>query len=527
MATFAVAGTLALAASAHGGIPRAFSISFAPDDPKQILLRSDVWGLMRTTDDGQSWKWTCAEVYGGNSLSAEHRVSILGARGRVLVASQFNGLQITDDYCSWHANPAFDGQVVEEIVAMKLPGATPAVDGGVFATGLDKPLDAGRPDAGQGVDAGRPKALDAGKARSDASLGPITDAGATGGAGTEMLIITATGHGDAGISGGIWHSLDNGDKWSRVGSSLPQHFFGASVLRAPSNRNTIYAAGGVPNDPTTGMIERSDDDGATWHESTFAIQPQDNDCTVRIVLVDPTRPNIAVVWLDLPEGLGVNAPDAIYATTDSGATWKPLFQSTGDLPGLALSPDGKTLLIAGPIDGVQSANFDDALARGQAAFTRVFSGAVWALNWVADGTANGRLYAGNDNFAARGIPAYTLGVSTDEGHSFSPLMTICDVTYPACSPNSMMSQACSILWNDPTALPYYAGFEKEFTQGDRCSLDGGLPDAGTAPKATKKSSGCSCSLPFRSAAPHDAGAPLLFAAGALAITRRRRRSRIS
>jgi len=37
----------------HGGIPRAFGIVFEPNKPDNVLLRSDVWGVFRSTDGGR------------------------------------------------------------------------------------------------------------------------------------------------------------------------------------------------------------------------------------------------------------------------------------------------------------------------------------------------------------------------------------------------------------------------------------------------------------------------------------------
>ena len=344
-------------------------------------------------------------------------------------------------------------------------------------------------------------------------------------AGPELLLITATGHADAGISGAVWRSTDNGDDWTTVGAPLPTTFFGASIRRAPSDPKRLYASGGSILSTTQGAIERSDDDGATWHEYLFPIDADQQNGTQRLVLVHPTRPDVALIWVDQTEGYGATLPDSILATTDAGVTWTTIYRGTGDLPGLALSPDQKTLLIAGPFEGVQSANFDDALARGQAAFTKVFSVGVWGLNWVDDGTAEGRLYGGNNNITPRGTPQYMLGLSLDSGHTFDPLMTICDVQYPPCSPSSLMNQACSLLWNDPTVPLYYAGFDGEFAHGPRCESSDAGPDAGHAGHASTSKSGCSCAIPGRTAENGPASALALLSLGLFASRRKRDGSR--
>ena len=317
----------ARSAAAHGGIPRAFSISFAPDDPKQILLRSDVWGIMRSKDDGQSWQWSCAETYGDNSLAADHRPMLLGNRGRILVASQFYGLQLTDDFCNWRSSPVFTKNLVVEDIDLS-PSSTdaPAIDSGVQDT--------------SGRDGGR---------RADA-----------GAAGPELLVLTTSNvgaeDGGSSISGILWRSTDNGDHFTHVGKAPPDDLLRnvratgtvepAADLRCPAARSRSRP---------TAAVERSDDNGATWHDYLFPIPPDQQATTQRLVLVDPTRPDIALVWIDQTELLGQTLPDSILATTDAGVTWTTIYRGTGDLPGLALSPDHKTLLIAGPFEGVESA----------------------------------------------------------------------------------------------------------------------------------------------------------------------------
>ena len=94
-------------ADAHGGFPRAFGIYVEPNKPEHILFRSDVWGFFRSPDAGKTWLWGCAELYRSNSLSADHRNMTVLPGGRMLVASSFSGLYISDDPCSWRASPTF------------------------------------------------------------------------------------------------------------------------------------------------------------------------------------------------------------------------------------------------------------------------------------------------------------------------------------------------------------------------------------------------------------------------------------
>jgi hypothetical protein len=438
-------------ASAHYGIPHAFSIVFGPQGIQHVLLRSDIWGFMRSWDGGQTWQWSCAEVYSGNSAQAEYHPMLITASGRTLVGASFDGLRASDNFCDWRKIDAFGGALVSDIAPWS---------------------------------------------------------------GNDLVLLTSTSGDSGGFDTRLWKSSDDGSTWATVGKPMPSHLIGLQVRAAPSNALRLYVVGIAPNG-TVGLLQRSDDGASTWQELDFPLTPDQTIDSLRLPMVHPTRPDVAFVRLDAPEGFGMDAPDSVIATNDGGTTWKTLFASKGDLPGLTLSPDGKTVLIAGPLDGVQSANLDDAFQRGQAAFQQVFSGLVWGLNWASDGT----LYAGNNNFAAAGVPAYTLGKSTDGGHTFEPVMNICQIGYPtSCAKGSTLDDRCSALWDTPPT-----GFGYDFVYGDRCIKPdaGSGTDAGTnkAAAGANTESGCSYAVPGGS----DGRAPAALAFAALTLARVRRR----
>jgi hypothetical protein len=444
--------TSAPSAHAHYGIPRAFSIFFPPGNTDQILLRSDVWGVMHSSDGGKTWFWSCAEAYGRNSGSAEYIPMLLRNGGRAIIGS-FDGLTLTDDFCSfthpkgWPDVPIFDLKST--------------------ATGVAA-LTYHREDAG----------------------GYITQ---------------------------ILESGDNGETWSVTNGPLPGDFIGSALGFAPSDPKSVYIIGAKPN-VAGGVVQRSTDGGKTWAASTFQMDSDHSYASIRVPLVHPTRPDVAFVRLDMPEGFGQDVSDQILATQDGGKTFTVIFTGQGDLPGTALSPDGNTLVIAGPKDGVQSAALSDALTQGQAAFHQIFAGMVWGLNWVSDGSANGLLYAGNNDYTLKGQPAFTFGVSKDGGHTFQQIMNICEVQYPtSCGGSSTMDQACQSLWNTPPA-----GFAYDFVYGERCIQTDGGADGGHASSGHSSKSSCAFSGPDE-----ESGTSPLVVAGALfgigALARRRKR----
>jgi hypothetical protein len=386
-----------------------------PNKPDDMVLRSDVWGIFRSTDGGKNWVYGCAELYGSMSLNADHKNMLVLPGGRILVASGFSGLYLSDELCTWHQSAAF---------SRKLD------DGGLFSELVQ-----------------------------DVQF-----------QGDNLLVLTATGV-NGKISGKIWKSTDKGDTWTVTGGPLPTDFAGTTIGIPPSAPTRIYASG--RHIDADGVVLRSDDNGMTWTPSPVPSKLES--ASMRIGLIHPTNPDIFFVWADQNEGLGQNSPDEIYATKDGGKTFILAYDSMGDLPGLALSPDNTEVLVAGPLEGIYAAKLDDIFTMGKKAFTQRNTGCAaaqepcpfWGLNWTKDG-----LYAGTNDFSVM-PPRFTFGVSKDAGKTFMKLMDLCDVKFDTtCAASTNLAQACQSVWD--------TGYSFDYTNGPRCMPDSGSGSAGAA-----------------------------------------------
>jgi hypothetical protein len=448
-------GAVAPSASAHYGLPRAFSIIFGPEGTNRVLVRSDIWGIMRSWDNGQSWQWSCAEVFGGKSSDAQYHPMLVTNTGRIIVGSTFDGLFISDNFCDWRKASAFSDTLVSDVAPW----------------------------------------------------------------GSDFVALTSTSGDAGGYSTLIWKSTDQAESWTQTGTPMPRHFIGSQVRAAPSDPKRLYVTGIAP-DGKVGLVQRSTDGGTTWteHEFPFDTNPVGGQLGAyfRLPMVHPTRPDVAFIRIDMPEQVSQDSPDSILGTKDGGLTWTMVFASKGDLPGITLSPDGKTLLIGGPLEGLHSADVDAALTSGQSAFAKVFDGMIWGLNWTADGT----LYAGNNNFGAVGVPEITLGVSHDGGHTFELKMNICQIGYPdTCGASTTLGAMCEGLWdNKEKGL----GFGFDFVYGDRCVKPGAGGDGGNGATGGDAKGSCSCSAPGRS----DNSAPALAALAAITVAAGRIRRKL-
>lgn len=435
-------------ASAHGGIPRAFSVVVEPGgDGTRMLLRSDVFGFFHSADSGSTWSWYCAELYGESSYQAKNRTIAMAPGGKIYVAASFNGLRTSEDLCNWSRVPDFEDLVVEHVVTTA----------------------------------------------------------------TDVFVLTSTGYSDgAGIDGRVWRSTDEGKTWAPAGEALPLNFAPASFAVAPSDPGQWYVSGGKLGAGGGDAAYSSDDGGATWTER--ALPPLPVGSTARIAGVHPTRPEVLVVWADLEEGLGEDKADEIHLSADGGATWKLVWKGQGDLPGFTFTPDGKQLLIGGPVDGLRVADVDAAVTDGAGAVALRLDAKIWGLRVLGE-----QLYAGHSDFEARGKPRFTLGRSADLGSTLEGAMEICDAQPASCPAGSSWASACQ------TTLDEEGGYREDYLEGPRCApraADAGAGDAGAAPRPRGKASG-GCAVGGRQGS--AGGGFTLLGALALALGLRRAR----
>ncbi|WP_437876978.1 WD40/YVTN/BNR-like repeat-containing protein [Sorangium sp. So ce513] len=244
----------------------------------------------------------------------------------------------------------------------------------------------------------------------------------------------------------LWASRDGGASWASVGTPLPAGFLARTVDVAPSDPRRVYVSGlASGGGPVKGVVARSLDGGETWEiaavpGSTTAREPY-------IAGVDPRDADVLYVRI-------ASAPGRLFASTDGGATFAPVFETQGFVRAFAISPDGAAVAVGSDVDGVFRA------PSSTLAFERVSGVAPRCFTWTETG-----LYACASEF----LDGFTIGRSLDGGATFEPLLRQACIRGPLeCAASTPVGARCATDW---PRIALMTGHEE-------CAPDAGSPGAG-------------------------------------------------
>jgi hypothetical protein len=432
-------------AAGHFGIPRAIGVMVDPTNPDRFALESDNWGVVMTDDGGQTYTWICAEAYGDDSLGLFHSPMVMLPGGSVLVAGNERGL--------WRStSDACGWEKHPTLTAQPARDVREAPDG------------------------------------------------------SDVWVLTA-GVSTTTAGSALWRSTDGAESFEAWTPALPTDVLASSVA-VPWDVADAPVVVGLDTATAAAVLLTFDEGTSSWTRRALENVPSDGTLEV---WVHPADSQLVVVRVVRPPTSQVvnDAHDDLYGSTDGGQTFTQWLAGTSSLPGLALSPDGQTLAVAGPAEGLLLADVPALRTSGGAAWTQRSATAVWGLRWTDAG-----LLGGLDDFAKTGERAW-LGRWDESASAFSPMMSICDVQKYACDASSETAAACH------DVFIRLQGFQQAILEGARCRppADGGA-DGGTSEGDGTSSGGCGCSLAPR----RGSGWLALVALGAgAAIARRRTR----
>lgn len=304
--------------------------------------------------------------------------------------------------------------------------------------------------------------------------------------------ITSTGNG-AGFHVILAETNDNGLTWTPAGTAIDTDMISLTVDVAPSNTDRVYVSGVVGKDYAP-AIERTDDRGKTWTRTTF--DPAYAKESPYIAAVDPTNPDRVYVRLS---GTDI---DHLLVSDDGAKTFKEIFSTPSDLLGFSLSPDGKRVIIGSTVEGILMANATDL------AFQKISAVQSRCLTWT-----NAGIYSCANEF----VDKFTLGLSTDEGKTFTPIYKLPEICPLACPAGASATDKCASTW---PALAATLGVNQAAcgsgTGSSNSSSSGSSPPVETKP-------GCGCDI-TNSSGKTVAG---VVAVGVLLTAIRRKRTRRS
>jgi hypothetical protein len=479
----AAAGALLLAsipAAANGRFPASNQLVFSPTDPNVMVLRTS-YGVLPSHDNGASWSFICEDALGFSS-SATEDPSIGLTANNSLIAGVFSpgGLNVSPDVgCNWNCQggPLQGLLVVDVAVRPDNPASAVAL-------------------AGQYV---------------------TTDAG------SEQM------------PSQVFETTDNGMTWAAVGKALDPTVTPQTIDVSKTDPNRIYVSGARGFGSTkTALLLVSTDKGNTWSEKvlpSMQYNPATED-TVFIGAIDPT--NADRVYIRSSGQL--TGGQSRLTIVDGASTASPTFttahifeveasfagEPTGELLGLALSPDGSKVYVGTKEEGLWMASTSNFQ------FTQKSSKVIQCL-----ATRGNELWA-----CSAEVSGFILGVSTDDGVTFeSKLPLLGALTGPiACAAGANEAgAACNAAQNASECGPAYqlfcsyygCGIPDGGTQGGSGGTGGTGSTGGTGDEEGKPppSKSSSCDVSFGGICRCGGGAMVAagFAIAAVAVRRRRRR----
>jgi hypothetical protein len=266
----------------------------------------------------------------------------------------------------------------------------------------------------------------------------------------------------------IFHAPLDTLRFELLGSPLPTGFVAIDLYVSETQPEKLYVSGDVGG---AMAIARSDATASEWqlgqavpHDSVLGWGSE------ILGIAGPAATELYVLHDELEWTEGGPSHDALLVSEDEGESLRVLFRNELAIKGFALSPDGETLLLSGE-GGLYRAPRALALSLGMDAFEQVSTLPHYALHWTERG-----LYAGLEEFG-RGQD-FGVGVSSDGGDTFQPVMSVCQVSASECVLTGPVAERCAVIFDDEGLRG--GGFKEDFLDAERCLQHGeGAADAGT------------------------------------------------
>jgi photosystem II stability/assembly factor-like uncharacterized protein len=278
-----------------------------------------------------------------------------------------------------------------------------------------------------------------------------------------VLALAAFVEPDGQARNGLFISTDAGTTFGAPAYVSPPNTTLLSVEVSAANPNRMYLTAQTSGSAFSSHLLRSDDAGATWND--FDITAVTAGRLARIAAVDPVDPQ--KIYLRL-----TGADDAIAISTDGGGSIRvPLVLGIG-LTALLRRANGQ-ILVSG-LDVVQGSLHRST--DGGESFARMPT----TLSIRAMAERAGRIYAAADNFA----DGFALGVSSDDGLTFQPLMKFDQVVGTQSCGN--LASVCAATCDMLVGLSVFSA--------STCPAAAGVGDGSAGSVSPPAAHGCGCRI---------------------------------
>ncbi len=274
----------------------------------------------------------------------------------------------------------------------------------------------------------------------------------------------------------VFQSMDDGASWAPLGVALDPTVIVTTLDVAPSDPHRLYVSATRGFGPTrSASLFASMDDGATWTEWPAPLDTG-TETSIYIGGVDPSDADRVYLRTDGTSRLFVTAP------SDGGLSFQTILTLTGDMLGFALSPDGSKIYAGSEIDGLFVGDRATTTFLHQSSIVLGTEAGPHDIHVQCLTARAGELWACADEPSG-----FIVGVSTDDGATFSPRLHLDSVEAPiACTSGTPVSLACSASANGSQCKG------APFT--NLCAAVGCTPSAGPGSSPPSRSPACGCDL---------------------------------
>jgi MYXO-CTERM domain-containing protein len=191
----------------------------------------------------------------------------------------------------------------------------------------------------------------------------------------------------------IYKSIDDGVTFNPTGATSPgTEASWKTIMVAPSDATRIYASGyllGSTTPPKQVTLYRSDDGGTSWMALPTTDFTTSTNSDLIIAAVSPDDPDLVFARITYRSGNGVG--DAVYRSTNAGASWTKVKEFDDTAPGVVVrklagggtAATSAHVVVGTPFSGTWLSTdggqtFTQASASLQVACMQEHSGTLWA-----------------------------------------------------------------------------------------------------------------------------------------------------